>query len=437
VLARSVTLNVVGQAGLLLVGFASSLLLARLLGPSDRGLLALISAISSFCVVLFGIGIPFAVAYFGSLPERPSGAILGNTLVHAAVLALVLVPAFWALQGPLADTFGKGHGGRAWVLAALLVPITFLDYTTQNQVLGQHRFARYNLILVLGKVASVVVVVVLVGVLGLGVTGGVIALAASSAVVIALSLPRILVEGRPRFDRALMRRMLGYGSRVQIGMIFQLLNYRLDVIVLQFFVPLAAVGYYVVAQIIAELVTMLSSAFATTVLPLVAREEGRLTQTTVDSLRHHGILTIVAILGNVVFGPLVILYAFGHKFEPAIVPMLIILPGMWFLGTNAVVAGDLRGRGRPGTVSVLAGAAAALTLVLDLVLIPPFGVKGAAVASLCAYTALGVGSLGTLARITGLPVRALLPGVDDLRLYGRLLRTLATERRFAPARSEP
>lgn len=425
-LARSVTLNVLGQAAALGSGFVSSILLARLLGPADRGLLGVFASVTTMALVVGGVGLPFSVAYFASRSDRRSGAILGDTLVVAAVLGAILIPVAWVLRGTLADAFGHGRGGRDWVLVAALVPITFLDYTTQNQVLGQRRFGLYNLILVMNKVVGLAVVVLLIAVFDIGVVGGLIALAAGSAMTIGLSLPRILAEGSPAVDLRLLRGMLAYGGRVQIGSIFQVLNYRLDVLVLQFFRPLSQVGYYVVAQVIAELVTTLSTAFATSVLPLVAGSgvADEQTQTTVSSLRHHGVLTILAIVLDAVFGTLVILFAYGPSYRSALVPMLIILPGMWFLGTASVVTGDLRGRGRPGMASALAGGAVVVTVALDLLLIPPYGVVGAAIASLVAYVVLGVASLLVLSRVASVRLGELLPSPADVSAYGPYARSV-------------
>ena len=58
-----------------------------------------------------------------------------------------------------------------------------------------------------------------------------------------------------------------------------------------------------------------------------------------------------------------------------------------------MVTGDLRGRGRPGVSSLLAGLTAIVTVGLDLLLIPAYGANGAALASAVAYTVFGVGSL--------------------------------------------
>jgi O-antigen/teichoic acid export membrane protein len=218
--------------------------------------------------------------------------------------------------------------------------------------------------------------------------------------------------------------MLHYGWRVQVGVIFQSVNYRLDVIVVQLFRPLSQVGYYVIAETIAELVITLATAFQSSVLPLTSHYEGdaRQADTTIRALHHHAILSAAAALANVVVGSAVILLLYGPKFHAAVVPMLVLLPGVWFFGLGLVIQSDLGGRGRPGLSSGLAGLAAGATILLDFALIPPFGVIGAAIASVLAYTCFGVSSLIALSRVSGIAPRVLLvPTREDFLVYKRLI----------------
>jgi O-antigen/teichoic acid export membrane protein len=423
-LARSVTLNILGQAATLAIGFFASIALARWLGPTDRGLLGVITSVSNVALALGSIGLPIAVWYYASREHARFGELLGNTFLWAGLLAVVCGGGFWLLRDELAAHLSHGEGGNAWVLGGFVVSILFLDYTTHNQLLGQLRFGLVNLLVVLSKIAYLICVVVLVGRLDLGVSGALVAVAAGSIVVTVGSTRTILQWARPRIDLGLFRMLLRYGSRIQIGSIFQLLNYRLDVVILTFFVPLSSVGYYVVAQTLAELVLTLARAFQGSVLSLVSHYEGdeRQNATTRASLRHHGILAFAAMLANAVFGPLVIVFGYGDQFRPAIVPFLILLPGMWFLGAANVVTGDLSGRGRPGAASALSGGAVVVTVILDLLLIPHFGVPGAAVASLIAYTCFGIASLIVLSRVARIHFREVLPTRDDLRAYPAAVR---------------
>jgi O-antigen/teichoic acid export membrane protein len=425
VLAHSVAVNVVGRGTGLLMGFVSSVVLARLLGPADRGLFALMLSVSTIALAVTAIGQPLAVTYFASRKDASPTAIFGNSFVHAVVLAVVAIPLTLLLYKPIADAVGHGHGGTTWVLAAALIPIVFLDWTTSNQLLGMLRFGLYNVLKTAAIVLYTLAVVILLGVFGLGVTGGLIATALGSIVSVAVALPPILGRRRPTVDFALLKRMFHYGSRVQVGVIFQMVNYRLDVVIMQFFRPLSQVGYYVIAQTIAELVITLATAFQSSVMPLISHYEGDERQASVstNSVRHHGILAGLAVLANVVFGSAVILFAYGHEFHPAVIPMLVLLPGVWFLGMGLVIQGDLSGRGRPGLSSKLAAVAAAVTVALDFALIPPLGVMGGAIASVAAYTTFGVASLIALHRVTDIPVRELVvPTRADLDLYRSAVR---------------
>ena len=107
--------------------------------------------------------------------------------------------------------------------------------------------------------------------------------------------------------------------------------------------------------------------------------------------------------------------------------MLILLPGIWFLGVGTVVQGDLGGRGRPGASSALAGLAAGVTVLLDFTCIPPFGVIGAVLASVAAYATFGVASLIALHRVSRVSLReSLVPTRGDLLLYWNLARRLVS-----------
>lgn len=426
-LARSVSLNVAGRVTSLALGFVASILLARLLGPADRGLLGLMLSASTLALAVVGVGIPLAVTYHASRRGSSPGALLGDSLLWTALIAIVLVPAVWLFHEPVADALGRGRGGETWALAAALVPITFLDWTAHNQLVGMLRFGRYNALVVLSKVGYLLGVAFLLAVLELGVTAGLVATGIASAVMVAGSVGPVLAEERPRLDLGILRRLLRYGVRVQVGSLTQIANTRLDVVILQFFRPLSDVGYYVVAQSIAELVMTLGAAFQTSVLPLVSHYEGddRQRATSVASVRHHGILAAFAVVLNAIFGTLIILFAFGEEFHPAVAPMLILLPGVWFLGMGSVIQGDLGGRGRPGLSSALAGVAALVTVGLDFLLIPPYGVTGAAIASVIAYAIYGGSSLVALSRVSGIPVAELIvPRRSDFAAYARILRSL-------------
>jgi len=92
---------------------------------------------------------------------------------------------------------------------------------------------------------------------------------------------------------------------------------------------------------------------------------------------------------------------------------------------NALVA-----RGRPVLQSVAIGVGFVCTVVLDVLLIPPFGGFGAALASTLAYTAAGIVVAAIFLRTAGGRAAELLPRAGDVDW---LVRTVRAQLRRAPA----
>jgi O-antigen/teichoic acid export membrane protein len=85
--------------------------------------------------------------------------------------------------------------------------------------------------------------------------------------------------------------------------------------------------------------------------------------------------------------------------------MLVLLPGVILLGGAKVLTNEIAGWGYPHYNSFNAGVALILTVILDLILIPRFGILGAALASSISYTGIFFAAVGfyliASRRITG------------------------------------
>jgi O-antigen/teichoic acid export membrane protein len=90
---------------------------------------------------------------------------------------------------------------------------------------------------------------------------------------------------------------------------------------------------------------------------------------------------------------------FGHRYDSAIALTRILAIGTPGLVTLRLVTNRLSGAGRPGTASVYALVAFAITTSLDLILIPAQGATGAAWASAVGYNVGGMVALLTMQRV--------------------------------------
>ncbi len=210
---------------------------------------------------------------------------------------------------------------------------------------------------------------------------------------------------------------------MQVGSILHFLNARFDLLLLSAFASLATVGSYAVAQLVAELVLLFPISLGYVLRAEVASRK-RGDSLAGEAMRLNGSLVAICVGLVLVAGPPTIIVGYGPGFHSALVPFLILLPGMWFLSTGGLVQDALSGRGRPGLSSLLAGGEVLITIGLDVLLIPRYGAVGGAIGSVCAYTFYGVASIVTISRLDRVPARTLLfASRTELRAFVATLRS--------------
>jgi len=165
-----------------------------------------------------------------------------------------------------------------------------------------------------------------------------------------------------------------------------LLNLRLDFILLNIMAGPAVLGIYAIASKFAELLKVPGMALTYVLYPEYARMDRREAAERARRLiPRAGCAIALACVPLLLTAGFVIPALYGDAFHAAVTPMRIIVVGLALEGVAGVISGYLYGTGRPGLNSWAMGAGLALTVVLDLALIPPFGATGAALASATAY----------------------------------------------------
>ena len=150
----------------------------------------------------------------------------------------------------------------------------------------------------------------------------------------------------------------------------------------------AVLGIYAVASKFAELIKVLGMALTTSSTRAIT-QEGRETAT-VRARRlipRRALLTAATILPLWLAAGFVIPVFYGPISRPPSCRRRSSSLGLALEGVGGVMTGYLYGVGRPGLNSWAMGVGLVVTLLLDLLLIPPFGAAGAAAASAVAYLA--------------------------------------------------
>jgi O-antigen/teichoic acid export membrane protein len=221
-----------------------------------------------------------------------------------------------------------------------------------------------------------------------------------------------------------------YGVQGQIANLATLFNYRLDQFLVAAFVTRAAVGHYTVAVGLSEAVWWISSAVAIVLLPrFTEMESERAAELAPVVCRNTLAVSVVAAIGMIIVSPLAIRVLFGEEFDPAFLPLVLLMPGIIAASATRVLGSYLFSQGRIIYNTYATFIALGVTLTLDLALIPWLEVAGAAIASSIAYACAMVATLYWFTNVSGRgPRETLIVRGEDREMYASLLHRLRSRK---------
>jgi PST family polysaccharide transporter len=300
------------------LGLVSTLVLTRLLAPSQFGVVAGVTIVLSVIELTADLGMSAAVIY-----EQERG--MGDRVQVAFTVNLMLagcLAAAGVLAAPLiANWFHAGHHVWLFRLAAADILFTALGQIHDGLLL---RDMRFNLRIVSQVVNSVVqaIVGVTLALLGFGAAALVWGLIASTA---AWTVTLWLLTGfRPtlRFDRAIARSMISYGiGASMLGLLAQVTT-QADTTVVGRVLGRRALGLYAVAfRLPSLLLENIASQVSLVAFPALARkrvrDEGGVGASTARLVHYQSLYALPLAAGMAVMARPIVVTLFSAKWRDA------------------------------------------------------------------------------------------------------------------------
>jgi O-antigen/teichoic acid export membrane protein len=180
---------------------------------------------------------------------------------------------------------------------------------------------------------------------------------------------------------------LGYSLTSHASNVVHMLHLRADVFLVSLFLDPRDVGLYALAQAVCEWVWLVPRSASTVLFPVVAGYDP--THALAATTRTCRVVFAVAGLAALCLGVAaswLVPTVFGPAFRGSVLPIRLLLPGIWVGSVAGSLSAYLAGRGRPDLPLVTSLVSLALNIPLNLVLIPRHGIAGAAVASAITYS---------------------------------------------------
>jgi O-antigen/teichoic acid export membrane protein len=406
---------------------ATGLIAARLLLPEGRGELAVIMLWPGLLAELGALGLYDALLYRSATAAALPRRIFATMLWLGAALSIVLI-GIGAILLPIvmaADSQSLQNIAFAYMCAFL--PAYFAALYIGAMFQGHLEMVTWNIVRVMVPLGYLLAILAMWAdgraELGGFATAYVIGHVLCILVGLALLAKRGWLGIVP--DVTLARGLLTYGIKVHVGDVMGALRQRLDQALVALLLPNVDLGHYVVALTVANGPLILVFTIANVAFPKISQQathDGKL----VVFGRYLRVclgLSIAAAISLGIVSYWLVPLLFGEPFRPSVPIAWVLMLGMVPFAAKSMLGDALKAWDRSLAISHAEIVGLVTAVVALAILLPTFGIIGAAWSLVATHVATAIAMAFSLHRQLGIAVLPLLrPTPDDWRLALSLVR---------------
>jgi O-antigen/teichoic acid export membrane protein len=377
----------IGSSGLAAVG---SVIIARQLGVTGRGQWAVISSLAILVGTFASIGLPSTAAFASARVQGPERQRIVQAMMMATIALSLVAAGIYAL---ISLAIAPSNVPRSTVLLGAAVASSLvLQQVSQHIALTTSPVGWFAA----AQFVPTVVMVAALAAIGSGLDVAIVAAlsAGSAGVGAVVSLAgafrhgairaRVLLSGARATVRVL-RPYLAFAALTFGTLALTQVVQRIDVLLVGGFRGSRDAGLYAIAVQVGDLLLVLPGALGFFVFRLGAGSAIGHWEQSLSALRWTLATSVLAATVLGIAAPVLITRLLGSQYDNSVTPLRWLLPGLVLLGLQGVISNYIASRGRPRSVLTAWLTAAILGIALDIVVIPAWGITGAAAVSSVSY----------------------------------------------------
>jgi len=370
----------------LLIGTSIGIIIARTLGPSGKGLLAVIAMVGTVVLSLGNLGIGAFNTYAISNKSVQKKDIVGNSFWLGLIIGIIcfLVILVFSFNFPI---FFRNIPRSYLLLYLLSLPFFLWSNFFYAILTGEQKFRKLNILAIITQTINLVGVILLLLVFKLDVFYILIWYVLVNIVNALFPMGFIFLTDGIHFNLNLqvLKKALNYGFKICLTGIFALLILRVDLYMVNFFKGMAEAGFYSLASSFGNVFFILPSSIIAVIFPKINAEEKPKKELIAKYSRISLFLVFLMAIGALLFIRPIIGLLYGQVFLVSIRPIIFLLPGLIAWSVATVLSQYFFSIGYPLKLTVCWFLVAALNVVLNFIYIPQYGMAAAALSSTVTY----------------------------------------------------
>lgn len=360
----------------IIFGLLASILITRYMGPELKGMYSYIINFVSFGATILNLGIYQSYPY----NKRQNLEDLRKKYLNIYFLQFTVY-----MITALIGYFGVNDMGYA--LGCFLLPLSVLTHQISNLMLIEDIKFR-NAIHIINSFINVLLSAIIFLFATKAITYVIFIVIIKDIILIVPFLIKIRTLPNPlKSDMNLFYRVVKFGTYPMLTALLITANYRVDVLFLKEMVSLSQLGMYSIGLGLAEYAWIIPDIFKEVLMNKTAKNDS--IESIKFALRVSICIVFMIIVAVILLGEQLLLILYGESFVPAYQVTILLfagIPSMVFfkiIGTLFVAQGQTKFYFFSLLISVV------VKIMLNLLLVPEFGINGSAFASAISYSICG------------------------------------------------
>ena len=374
----------------LILGIGTSIIIARILGPEGKGIYSLTVLLPLLIVTFINFGVGPATIYYAAKKHFSYSDIFGNNILlsifigFAGVIIGLIITLFFH------QNVFPNIPQKYLLFSLLLIPLTLFFSYIRSILLGVQRIKEFNIISLIHSILFLLFIIIFLWGLKIGIIGALTATMLSWFLVnlfLFFWVKKVTGEISFRINYSYIKKGIFYGIQAHVGNILGFLNYRIDMLLVNWFLGPISVGFYSIGVGLVEKLWLVSQAASTVLFPRVAAESEEKKRVEFTPLVARTVLWLTTIGAFIIYflSRWIVVLLYSETFLPSILPLQILLPGIIALSVARVLANDNAGRGKVMLNNYAGLITVSTNVILNILWIPRYGIAGAALASTISY----------------------------------------------------
>ncbi len=390
-LKRDISLHFIYNIIKLIYGILLSILTARSLGPSGKGILTLLNLIIVFSFQFGNLGLNAAVVYYSAKFKKFKNKIFWTNFIFTLCISFFIILIFEiALKKIIINRIPNIKIGYIYFIVIYMsIIMYFLKTITVEKILygiGKIRKMLLTDIILTTVLTGILIYLYIMNKITIL---NIILLNLSSLILFTVFLiHNINIKFNIKFDCKLLIKEIRYGIKAYLSNLSTFINYRADIFLIAYYLNMKSVGIYSIGINITEKIWLIAGAVSQVLFPYISMGKNKSKNVSYTAFLSKINVYLSGIILIILFFiiPYLINYLWGSKFYDAVNVIRILIPGVTIIVYGKIISSYFAGVGKPQYATFSSIGIMTVNIILNIILIPKLGINGAAIASTISYS---------------------------------------------------